>query len=51
MKDGLPVTYFIGDINKCKSVSYDFTSQVVKIVSYEMINQWFPKSVNEIIHM
>ena len=48
MKDGLPVTYFIGDINKCKSVSYGFASQIVKIVSYEMINQWFPKSVNEI---
>lgn len=48
IKDGLPITYFIGDINKCKLASTGFENQIVKIVSYEMINQWFPKSINEI---
>lgn len=46
--NGVPVTYFIGDINKCKSYSADFENQIVKIVSYEMIEQWYPKSINEI---
>ena len=44
----LPVTYFFGDISKCKEISEEFTSQVIRLVSQEMIDEWFPKNINEI---
>lgn len=44
----LPVTYFFGDISKCKEISEEFTSQAIRLVSQEMIDEWFPKNINEI---
>lgn len=46
--NGLPVTYFFGDISKCEDVSSGFDNQIVKIVSYEMVEEWYPKTLNEI---
>ena len=46
--NGLPVTYFFGDISKCKEISEEFTSQAIRLVSHEMIDEWFPKNINEI---
>lgn len=46
--NGTPVTYFFGEINLCKEISEDFTNQVKKVVSLEMIDAWFPKSINDI---
>ena len=43
-----PVTYFFGDINLCKEISAEFTNQVIKLVSLEMIEEWFPKNITEI---
>jgi nucleoside 2-deoxyribosyltransferase len=43
-----PVTYFFGDINLCKEISEGFTNQIKKVVSIEMIEAWFPKSINDI---
>ena len=43
-----PVTYFFGDINLCKEISEEFTNQIKKVVSIEMIDAWFPKSINDI---
>lgn len=43
-----PVTYFFGDINLCKEISDGFINQVVKLVSIEMIEDWFPKNITEI---
>ena len=42
------VTYFFGDINLCKEISAGFTNQVIKLVSLEMIDEWFPKNITEI---
>ena len=42
------VTYFFGDLNDCKEISSDFTNQIVKIVSLEMLDEWFPKNIAEI---
>ncbi len=44
----LPVTYLFGDISKCKEISEEFTSQAIRLVSQEMIDEWFPKNINEI---
>ena len=46
--NGLPVTYFFGDISKCKEISEEFTNQAIRLVSQEMIDEWFPKNINEI---
>lgn len=46
--NGLPVTYFFGDISKCKEISEEFTSQAIRLVSQEMIEEWFPKNITEI---
>ena len=46
--DGVPVTYFFGDISKCKDISDEFENQIIKIVSYEMVEEWYPKSLNDI---
>lgn len=48
--NGLPVTYFFGDISKCKEISEEFSSQAIRLVSQEMIDEWFPKNINEINH-
>lgn len=44
IKDGVSITF----LNKCKLASSGFENHIFKIISYEMINQWFPKSINEI---
>lgn len=46
--NGTPITYFLGEINKCKEISQGFSNQIVKTVSYEMIEEWFPKNLAEI---
>ncbi|MBQ4585177.1 MAG: hypothetical protein IJA82_03110 [Clostridia bacterium] len=48
--NGLPVTYFFGDISKCKEISEEFSSQAIRLVNQEMIDEWFPKNINEINH-
>lgn len=44
----LPITYFFGDIGLCKEISEEFTSQAIRLVSVEMIDEWYPKNINEI---
>ena len=46
--NGTPVTYFFGEINKCNEISQRFSRQITKSVSYEMIEEWFPKNISEI---
>ena len=41
-------TYFIGDMEKSIDVSSDFTNQNVILVNYEMIEQWYPKTLSDI---
>lgn len=48
MSNGLPITYFFGDINKCKEIGESFTNQICKYISYEMIEEWYPKNISEI---
>lgn len=45
---GTPITYFLGEINKCDEISQEFSRQITKTVSYEMIEEWFPKNISEI---
>ena len=45
---GNPITYFFGDINACKEISSNFTNQIKKSVSTEMLDEWFPNSITEI---
>lgn len=47
-ENGMVVTYFFGDINDCKEVGDDFSNQICKYVSYEMVDEWYPKNLNEI---
>ena len=42
-------TYFIGDLQKSIDVSKDFINQNVIFVTYEMIGQWYPKTLGEIM--
>lgn len=41
-------TYFIGELKKSIDVSSDFTNQNVILVTYSMIEQWYPKTLEEI---
>lgn len=43
-----PIIYFFGDINKCKEIGNSFTNQIRKYISYEMIEEWYPKNISEI---
>lgn len=43
-----PITYIIGDVTKGEITGEDFSNQVVRYVSQEMIIEWFPKSIYEI---
>ena len=42
------VTYFFGELNDCQNISDGFTNQVVKIVTYEMLDEWYPKNLEEV---
>lgn len=46
--DELMNTYFIGDLQKSIDVSSDFTNQNIILVTYSMIEQWYPKTLNQI---
>lgn len=41
-------TYFIGDLNKAIEVSLTFSNQTIIHVTYEMVKQWYPKSIDGI---
>ena len=41
-------TYFIGDLNKAIEVSSTFSNQTIIHITYDMIKQWYPKSIDEI---
>lgn len=41
-------TYFFGDINKCKEIGDDFENQICKYVSYEMLEEWYPRNLTDI---
>lgn len=41
-------TYFIGEMKKSIDVANGFTNQNVILVTYEMIEQWYPKSMKDI---
>lgn len=41
-------TYFFGDINDCKEIGDDFENQICKYISYEMLEEWYPKNLTEI---
>ena len=44
-------TYFIGNMQKSIDASNDFTGQNIILVTYEMIDQWYPKTIEEIVKM
>ena len=46
--DDMHNTYFIGDMEKSADVSSDFYNQNIILVTYEMIEQWYPKNLSEI---
>ena len=41
--------YFIGDMQKSIDVSNGFSNQNIILVTYEMIEQWYPKTPKEIL--
>lgn len=41
-------TYFIGEMEKSIDVSNEFTNQNNILITYEMIEQWYPKTLNDI---
>lgn len=43
------VVYFIGDINLGDRIKNEFSNQVIKLVSYEEIENWYPKNIDEIL--
>lgn len=45
--DGRNYTYFFGNINECKEIGQEFTNQICKYVSYEMVEEWYPKTLTE----
>lgn len=49
--NNLPNTYFIGDMQKSIDVSSDFINQNVVLVTYEMIEQWYPKTLNDVFRI
>lgn len=46
--DGRRVVYIIGDLEQGKMIAKTFSNQIVKIVSKEMIEAWYPNSLQEI---
>lgn len=46
--NGVPYTYFFGDINECKDIGKDFRNQICKYISYEMVEEWYPKNLAQI---
>lgn len=41
-------TYFIGEMKKSIDVASEFTNQNIILVTYEMIEQWYPKLMKDI---
>lgn len=46
--DNLVNTYFVGEMEKALDVSDGFTNQNIILVTNEMIEQWYPKKLNQI---
>lgn len=46
--NNLTNTYFIGEMKKSIDVSSEFTNQNIVLVTYEMIEQWYPKRMKDI---
>ncbi len=44
-------TYFIGEMKKSIEVSSEFTNQNIILVTYEMIEQWYPKRMKDIFNV
>ena len=42
-------TYFIGDMEESIDVSSEFTNQNIILVTYGMIEQWYPKTLEDIM--
>ena len=42
------VIYFFGELNDCQNISEGFKNQVIKIITYEMLDEWYPKTLEEI---
>ena len=47
--DALVNTYFIGDMQKSIDISSEFSNQNIILVTYEMIEQWYPKTLGDIL--
>ena len=43
--------YFIGDLNKAIDVSSTFSNQTIFHVTYDMVRQWYPKSIDEMFNV
>ncbi len=43
------IVYFIGDKNIGENIEKQFSNQIVKLISYKEINNWFPKNIDEIL--
>lgn len=42
------VTYLFGNLDECQNIGEEFYNQVVKIVTYEMLEEWYPKTLEEV---
>ncbi len=44
--DQIPNCYFFGEMEKSIDVSSEFTNQNINLVTYEMVDQWYPRTLN-----
>ena len=47
-RDKLVNTYFIGELNEAIDVASTFSNQTIIYVTYDMVEQWYPKSIDEV---
>lgn len=45
------IVYIIGDKNVLDNFTYNFSNHTVKLISYEEINNWFPKNIEDIFRL
>jgi nucleoside 2-deoxyribosyltransferase len=46
-----PMIFFIGSTNDCNEIAKEFSNQIIRIVSPEMIEDWYPKTPSQIARL
>ncbi len=46
--EGVPYIYFFGNISECIELRQSFSNYICKYISYEMLEEWEPKTLEEI---